>query len=291
LGLVDVADELPRPATPAPYYSQRKQAESPSSERSLEELARRVYQLVRKLDDQHFFSKTIGYDCVDAYGDTESSAKAELDSRVGKHDLWDGEVGDWTEDDLCDFIEVFHDLAARPTREMFHSYSGCGWHPLAYSQQSGQALYRWWMNDLLDTSNLGLRLADDGEDVGRLVHSTPGALSTMVDEALADEGVHSAEVAHAVHLFRSRHATRIDKRSAIVTLAGILEQRRSLLQKELLSKDEDALFELANRYDLRHREAKQRTDYDEAFLEWIFYWYLATVQLIEQLLQRKSGQA
>lgn len=47
---------------------------------------------------------------------------------------------------------------------------------------------------------------------------------------------------------------RRSKRSAIVTLAGILEERRALL-KDRLGKDEGALFEIANRYDLRHRKA------------------------------------
>lgn len=34
--------------------------------------------------------------------------------------------------------------------------------------------------------------------------------------------------------------------------------------------EEQAVWLLANRYDLRHREAEQRGDYDEAFLDWIF---------------------
>ncbi len=51
----------------------------------------------------------------------------------------------------------------------------------------------------------------------------------------------------------------MSKRSAIVTLAGILEEHRALL-KDQLGKDEGALFEIANRYALRHRKADQRGD-------------------------------
>ncbi|MGW1616541.1 hypothetical protein ACWCQZ_45340 [Streptomyces sp. NPDC002285] len=39
-----------------------------------------------------------------------------------------------------------------------------------------------------------------------------------------------------------------------------------------------ALFEIANRYDLR-----QRGDYGEPFLDWIFWWYLATVELANRI--------
>lgn len=44
------------------------------------------------------------------------------------------------------------------------------------------------------------------------------------------------------------------------------------------------LFRIANEFDLRHRNDGQRADYDEAFLTWIFYWYLTTIQLTDRLL-------
>ena len=50
------------------------------------------------------------------------------------------------------------------------------------------------------------------------------------------------------------------KRSAVVALAGILEERRSLLADELLTKDEGALFQIANKFGIRHQRADQRDD-------------------------------
>lgn len=35
---------------------------------------------------------------------------------------------------------------------------------------------------------------------------------------------------------------------------------------------------------MRPRRADQRGDYDEAFLDWFFWWYLATLDLTDQLL-------
>ncbi|MFB9953497.1 hypothetical protein [Cellulomonas denverensis] len=94
---------------------------------------------------------------------------------------------------------------------------------------------------------------------------------------------------------RSTHSggagPRADKRSAVVALAGILETNRALLKENLLRKDEGALFEIANTYALRHHRADQRPDYDDAYLDWIFWWYLATVALVKELLTRQAGEA
>ena len=96
----------------------------------------------------------------------------------------------------------------------------------------------------------------------------------------------SGDISHAVSLFRARGASRQDRRAAVVELASILEERRSCLQANLLTKDESALREIANKFDLRHRNADQNADYGDEFLEWIFYWYLATIHLTDLLITR-----
>lgn len=97
----------------------------------------------------------------------------------------------------------------------------------------------------------------------------------------------TADVRHAIALYRSRDASPESKRSAIFNLGRVLEERRALI-KDQLGKDEGALFEIANRFDLRHRRADQRGEYDEAFLDWIFWWYLGTVELTNELIRAKS---
>jgi hypothetical protein len=61
------------------------------------------------------------------------------------------------------------------------------------------------------------------------------------------------------------------------------------LKAELLTKDEGALFTIANQFAVRHQRANQRGDYDSAFLDWLFWWYLDTVQLTDQLLARQAS--
>lgn len=135
-----------------------------------------------------------------------------------------------------------------------------------------------------------MRLAEAGEDTGRLVAVTDLARADLVSSMVtrADPGTGDV-VRHTIALFRGRNASEHEKRSAAVALAGVLEERRALLKAELMSKDEGALFEIANKFAVRHRNNAQRADYDPVFLDWVFWWYLATVALTDRILAR--GQA
>ena len=281
--LAAAAPILPRAQPPRVYYSQRKMATQPTLERSLPEIARRVRLLVQELNDEQLFAETFGYDCVDGHGYSENSPEQELDKRVGKPHLWSDDPETWSEDDLYDFIEVFYDLTARPTRGLLHSYNNCGWHPTHFDRSSGRALYGWRMNRLLDTTRVALRIAESGRDIGRMVQMPSGELGKLVTDALQSRTPSSREVSHAIEKFRSRHTTREEQQSAVRDLAAVLEGYRPLLKSTLTKKDESALFEIANKFNIRHRGASQYTDYGSEFLEWVFYWYLATVQLCEKL--------
>ncbi len=298
--LADDATSVPVVEQPRPYWSQRVTARELPQE-ALDSTTRRVRALVRELMGEQFFAEVLGFDCVDdsgGYGDFRSTPEHEFERRVGKPDLWAAQDAALSVDDLCDLIEVFHDLAARPTRGWVHFHGECGWvhhyggggfHPTRFDQRSGQALFRWRMNRVLSASALGVVLANDGEDVGRMTRTLPTGLAHLVEATLttgADDD--RDEINHAVALFRGRSATSQEKRSAIIALAGVLERHRLLLKEHLLSKDEGALFQIANDFDLRHRNADQRSDYDDAYLEWIFYWYLGTVCLVGRLVDRSD---
>jgi len=86
----------------------------------------------------------------------------------------------------------------------------------------------------------------------------------------------------------ARHRTPETLRNAIVNLAGVLERHRELVKATFARKDKAALFEIANKFDLRHRDAGQRGDYDLDFFEWLFQWYLATVTLVVRRLDQQS---
>ncbi|WP_198682005.1 hypothetical protein [Kribbella rubisoli] len=74
-----------------------------------------------------------------------------------------------------------------------------------------------------------------------------------------------------------------------MVLALVLEERRALLKEELLSKDERALFEIANGFAIRHQKENQRADYNPAFRDWVFWWYLATIELTNRMITQRTS--
>jgi hypothetical protein len=187
-------------------------------------------------------------------------------------------------------IEVFHDLLARPRARWFHNWNGCGWHYSAFATAPARSLYRVRVNELLGAASVPLRLADQGEDTGRLVGLVDDHRSALIDRTLTSADFRTREHSrHAIALFRGRTSSIQDKRSAVIALAHVLEFRRPLLKKELFSGDEDALFQIANRFAIRHEAEQQKSDYDPIFLDWVFWWYLATVELTDRLIERNGS--
>lgn len=195
----------------------------------------------------------------------------------------------WPDELFFSVVEALHDLAARPRRRRWHDY--CDEFDYAdFARLPGQAVYRWRVNYVLARSEIGLRLADTGEETGLLVRTAADgreALLNRVAAVVADQDTRE----HAIALFRGRGASVPEKRSAILVLLGLLESRRDLVKTELLSKDEGALFSIANQFALRHQRADQRAEYDEAYLDWLYWWYLATLDLTDRLLARQAGGA
>ncbi|GGN65968.1 hypothetical protein GCM10011610_00400 [Nocardia rhizosphaerihabitans] len=294
--LIAAAPKLTEQHTPRPYYSQRKTAAAnptPAVERDLDSAQRDWRSAVEDLQQRGYLGMVAPDPCVDdnypgAFPDAILDAL--IEERIGKKNLWSPRPEAWDEETFFDLVEIFHDLVSRPRRRHFHSFNGCGWHYSAFTPRPAQALYGWSVNRLLARNGIGLRLATDGEDLGRLVHEVDEARADLVEAALATtDPDRRAVTAHAIALFRSRSAGVEDKRSACVALASLLEERRDLLKQELFSTDEGALFLIANKFAIRHRRADQHADYDSAYLDWIFWWFLSTVALIDKLLTSQAS--
>jgi hypothetical protein len=257
----------------------------------------RFVYLVEGLVDAGLWAESFGLDCPDGVGDPAKPPDVQIEDMLGHHigieETWPLRRSEpnWSRDDFYDLVEVLHDVASMPSTWSSHHYGGCVGHAGGFSPAVGQALYRDRVNALLGRSDLGVRLADSGEDQGRLVLVSGGGLDEALVEAVAvTPAEHVDEVRHAVALFRARDRDPVSMRSAIVTLAGVMERHRAMLHAELFSGDENALFEIANKFGLRHRKPDQRTDYDTPFLEWIFHWYLATVALLGHLTEERQAE-
>src|SRR5690606_5492628 len=95
-------------------------------------------------------------------------------------------------------------------------------------------------------------------------------------------------VARAIARFRAREATRLDKKEACRALAYELEPLRDRIREHLLSGDEKLLFESANKFAIRHNGADQRDDYADDYLDWLFWVYLSTIELMRRLAARTA---
>ncbi len=289
--LVDASDEIPEATIGQQRSFSQRRHDNDQPALSTELAARQFVSFVEELVDNGYLARSWGKFCPDDASSRERDPRVEIEVRIGRSDIWPlwRTVENWDEDTLLDLVELFDELVARPRRRWWHAWNECGWHWSEYSTVAGQRLYRWWINRLLGQTELGYELATDGEDAGRLVATVPDARADLVEAMARTTSSAGDQVRHAVALFRARDASEQDKRSAVIALAGVLEERRILLQESLFRRDERSLFQIANEYGLRHQQEGQKSDYDPAFLDWVFWWYLATIELTDRVLARQGA--
>ncbi|WP_222671127.1 hypothetical protein [Rhodococcus erythropolis] len=77
----------------------------------------------------------------------------------------------------------------------------------------------------------------------------------------------------------------------MAALALVLEERRHTVLTDAMAKsDRGALFDIANNFHVRHQDVKQKRDYDEFYLDWIFWVYLASIELTNRVIDEQSAQ-
>ena len=296
-GLVRDTAQLPR-YVPRQYYSARRNP-SPDTPLTPAQTKTAYAEVIAALARTGYFHDAFGSSCVDDADNPAEQGQKKLSSLLDTDcPMWplardNGELSgveqDWSEDLFFDVIEALHDLVARPRWRGWHEFDQ-HWDYQDFARAPGQAVYRWKVNELLFRSEVLLQLADSGSDCGRLVHAPGDARDDLLRRAVQSPEPKVRDlVDHAVAQFRGRGATFLAKREATKTLADVLEHRRALLKSELFKKDEDALFQIANHFEIRHINERQKGDYDPAFLDWVFWWYLATIELTDRLLDRQTG--
>jgi len=289
--LVDSADKLPERSARRPYWSVRSAAQPtstpPDANDRIQQLHREWTQLVDDLQDRGYLDWFAPRGCAarPASSPAVEVLAAEIEQRLRVDGLWPLRHQDWDSDTFYGLIEVVHDLVARPRHRDQHAFDGCSGHYSNFARIPAQVLYRRDVDRLLDRYGVGLRLAGGGEDMGRLVRAAGDDRDELVEQALQTPNPSDRNaVRHAIALFRSRGVDREIKRSAVLALHRVLEDRRPLIKTELMRKDEGALFQIANEFDLRHSGERQRPDYEDAYLDWIFWWYLATLELTDRIV-------
>ncbi len=99
-----------------------------------------------------------------------------------------------------------------------------------------------------------------------------------------------AHIAEGVRKYRSRVGR--DRRDAVRDLADVVERLRPTVKEHMFSKDEGALFQIANQFWIRHNDPGQRRDYDhDAWWDWLFHLYLSSIRLVQRLATDAPDEA
>lgn len=275
------------------YYNRRVGKGGEPPRLTLAEVTEQLAASYDFLDQQGYLQKSFGYHCVDAgpvagdYGtDFKTYFYLETGIRVTPP------VGSFLEqaDETVVFtlVEFLHDHTAKPDERSgrYHSFSGCGWHfdrlDARFDVTAARQEWRDKVNRFLKFYGDGYELSGDGEVV-RLV---PSGFEDLVQaRPQADAGsTNVAKLNNAVRMFRLGLATREQRKQALRELADLLEFYRPQAKTHFRKEDEADLFNIANNFAIRHHNQIQRDEYDEPWLTWIFYTYLATVRVLLHLV-------
>lgn len=282
--LVDVVgDGSVRPYSPPLYYRARRNPSEAATAGGGEDLGAALCAVLLDLDSHGYFDDAFGPSCCDARADRPGVARELFEQLLGPETPWqwlpssDGQ----DLDHVYDLVEVCHDLVSRPRIRTLHGFCE-EWDYDEFDRPTGRLVYVWRVNAVLGGAGVELRLSDRGEDEGRLVHTPldPRSELPSVVAAAADPS-ERGRVEHAVVTFRSRHATRETKRDAVRALGDVLERRRSEVKDLMTRKDEGALFQILNEFDIRHLNQATKEDYDELFIDWVYWTLLASLAFMD----------
>lgn len=165
LALVDDDSRLVPFLTPR-YYAERE-GHLAALENPYDSLGTRFATVLVDMQDQGYFPKALPRYCVDNPTDWQG-VNDRVRRAIHLPFEWEGsstEAAQWPEPLLLSLIQYFHDQAQRPaTVGYVHDFIGCGSHFDHRSAESGAAVYRWRVNELLNRCKIGLQVGGTGEE-------------------------------------------------------------------------------------------------------------------------------
>ena len=274
------------------YYSQRTGSNPNPDGLSLSDTLDLFKRSYIQLKQEGYFTEALGYDCVDVADHIEGEIKdidLEILLAIRKRDLWPIQVhfAEYKEDDLFDMIEFLCQIVSKPIDGTMHSWGNCGMHWETFNKTEGQKEYRERVNRMLSLYERKFELSASGE----VLLKAEAGFDRIFDADLptSDPKIRD-RVDAAVLRFRRHSSTLDDRRQAVRDLADVFEYLRPKVKAILTTKDESDLFNIANNFGIRHHNELQKTSYDATWLNWMFYFYLATVHtLVRKIGKDASG--
>lgn len=236
-----------------------------------------------KMKEDLFFLQATGYKCVDGadliglWGDDVNTFFL---MELKLVDLWpiEEKINDYDEPTFFSIVEFLSDYVSKAVNPQFHPWDNCGWHCKTYNKKEGLQHYITEINGILKKYKEGYKLTDKGEII-QVPFSGLESLLDLIEETDDPESI-DKRIEHAVSKYLRHSSTLSDKKDAVRALADVLEFFRHEDIK-FDKKDDGDLFQIMNNFDLRHHRRDQQGDYSkEMWYEWLFYTFLASINLL-----------
>lgn len=272
-----------------PYWSERRERGPLSGGVDLPTIRRLYKSNFDWLWDRGFFQEAFGKWCVDGDIEGELGAKpGEWFLRELGRDVWpfDSSIESWDEDTFFDIVEAMHQLCSEGIAGTDHPYGDCGMHFDTFDRDAGRVEYRRVVNRVLLRFERPMEIDERGD----VIEAGPKEMRPLLRATVPGRDAHESAVEKtesAIQLYWNRSSDPHDRRRAVRDLADVLEWLRPTIKEEALPKDEQALFNIANKFAIRHDNREQRRMYDDAiWLSWTFWIYLATIHAALRLAER-----
>jgi len=274
------------------YYSIRTGRHKDGVRSDLVALQRLLRALYLSFVERCYFQEAFGYYRVgsgEGPGSLGADIEAQLLLAVRKSDLWpvQDNTSSYSEDDCFDVIEFLWDNVSKPVDGTYNSFGFWDYH--TFNQQEGREEFREAVNAILRDYESGWELSEDGE----ILALADEGLEPLLEANLPSYDPSNVErrVEAAIRKFRRHGSTVEDRRDAVRDLADILEFLRPKAAEHLLTKkDENDLFQIANRFAIRHHDGRQKGEYNIAiWYSWMFYVYLATIHAAVSVIKQAEG--
>lgn len=269
------------------YYPIRTGKITSDQEANFEYLKKSFMIAYNKIRNEKYFIKYLGEDpdrenIVGELGDV----KGVLYVYFRKENLYPIEeyFKEYSEEDLFGIIEFLHDNCSKESNEVFY-FEQDRIYSHDYDDIEGQKYFRKLLNPLLGKYKNGFEISEDGEI---LILADKG-LSTLLDADIPtiDEENIKNKMDAAILKFRGYKSTLEDRVEAIRELADVLEFLRPQV-KQFDKENENDIFNIANKFGIRHHNNIQKTDYDKPiWYSWIFYYYLATIHAVIRMKEKQ----
>lgn len=273
------------------YYAERlNRTDQPLQPGQSRPLATSFFNVIAEMSDAGYFPEILPKICVDDSSDWEPDPSDKISKSIGMRVSWPDDIRDdqLSMPTLYSVIEYFHDEAQRPRQRRFHNFDNCGIDHSDFSKRSGGVVYRWRVNELLEQHGVGLKLGSEAPELGHLIKraslSLDNLASDVVQEAPENQQDEKGKIESAIRGYRRRGANIHDRRKAVASLADVLEYYRDEFKDVQFTKsDEGDLFQIFNKFTIRHGKKTEQGDYGDEYLDWVFWTTLAAIQLVHRL--------